>query len=545
MLFRLLRRVVLLTFSTATIRDNFLYIDGGELNQIDDSSGTQTSVVNTQNTTLSIDLRSSWTNSSVTINSISKNAPVLNEEWLWNDPDGNTFYVWGGGNSPTVTRPEPGNAVWAFKADGQGGGSWSKHSNAPSSLIRTQNALVANSKDGVGYSIGGGGDSGPVQGMVAYNMASQSWTNGSTTDLSTNGTADNGQLIYTDVFGLDGLLIALDGADGTTGEVETLNDFSSVKIYDRNSGNWYEQATTGTPPEARVSFCAVVVHGQASMEIFIHGGFGGFTTLAYDDVYVLSLPSFSWYKAEYTPGVGRTLHTCNAHNGNMVVIGGTSNVDSWITGNDVTGTQSYKDPWPYGLGVFDMSKMQWANEFNPDLGSYATPALVMAGIAANGSEPATWSSSELQQVFSHTILSKSSSSLNSSSGNTASTLPSSYSSGLGAGAIAGIAVGAVAIVLLVLGVLFWIRRSKRRSRAGHNPFPNETNAYPMNYQHAGEHSPTQAPLIEIDGGQRPEKQPHVAPAELEQGGPRQYIGGPQPHEKMGRNEDEQWRHELP
>jgi hypothetical protein len=78
-----------LTERTATIRDNFLYIDGGELNQIDYSSGTATAQLSTQNTTLSIDLRSSWTNSSVTINSIDKgDAPVLNQEWLWNDPDG-------------------------------------------------------------------------------------------------------------------------------------------------------------------------------------------------------------------------------------------------------------------------------------------------------------------------------------------------------------------------------------------------------------------------------------------------------------------------
>lgn len=460
---------------------------------------------------------------------------------------GKTFYVWGGGSSPLVNRPDPGNTIWAFKADGQGGGAWSNHGTVPSSLVRTSNALVANSKDGIGYSIGGYGPSGAgaVQGMVAYDMASQSWTNGSTTALSTNGTAVDGQLISSTVFGEDGILIALDGSDGTTGEVETLNDFSSIKIYDRKSGNWYEQATTGTPPEARITFCAVAVHSQSSMEIFIHGGFGGFTTLAYDDVYVLSLPSFSWYKADYTPGVGRTLHTCNVNNRNMIVIGGTSNDDSWVTGNDVTGTQSYRDPWPWGLGVFDMTKMQWASEFNPGLGPYTTPDIVTAGIAANGSEPATWTSTELQQVFSHTILSQSSTSSNSSSGTSGSGSSNSSSSGLSGGAIAGIAIGAVAIVLIVLGALFWARRSKRRSRARHNPFPRENNGYSMNDQEAGKHSPTQAPLIEIDGAPRPEKNLHMPPAELEHGGPRQFIGGQQAHEKMGRNEDEQWRHELP
>ena len=444
-----------------------------------------------------------------------------------------------------MARPAPGNTLWAFEADGQGAGAWSSHGTVPSSLIRTSSALVAESNDGIGYAISGNGPGGAVQGMVQYNMGSQSWTNASTTAISTNGTAVDGQLIFTNVFGENGVLIALDGSDGTTGEVATLNDFSSIKIYDIKSGNWYDQATSGTPPEARITFCAVTAHTDSSMEIFIHAGFSGFTTLAYDDVYVLSLPSFSWYKADYTPGVGRTLHTCNAHNGNMIVIGGTSNDDSWVTGNDVTGTQSYKDPWPWGLGVFDMSKMEWASEFNPNLGPYTTPNMVMAGIMANGSRPAKWSSSDLQQVFSHTTLSQSTSSSNSSSAAGGSTTSTSSSSTLSAGVIAGIAIGAVAIILIVIGGLFWLRRSKRRSRAGHNPYPGESNGYPMNYSVFGKPSPSQAPLIEIDGAQKHEKPQYQRPAELEQGGQGQYFRGQQPQEKMGRNDEEHWRHELP
>lgn len=464
---------------------------------------------------------------------------------------GKTSYVYGGSNSPLVNRPAPDNDIWAFKADGEGGGAWSNHGTVPSSLIRTSGALVAKVGGGIGYAIGGNGPGGAVQGMVEYNMNTKSWTNGSTTALSTNGTAVDGQLIYTTIFGKKGILVALDGADGSTGEAETLNDFSSIQIYDVKSGNWYSQPTSGSPPEARITFCAVASHSESSMEIFIHGGFGGSSTLAYDDVYVLSLPSFSWYKADYTPVIGRTLHTCETTNGNMIVIGGTSNDDSWITGNDVTGTSSYRDPWPWGLGVFDMSLMQWASEFNPHL-AYNTPQIVAAGIVANGSEPATWSSDDLKEVFSHTILKQSSSSNPSGSSGSSTTTTSSSSSTLSTGAIAGIAVGAVLLLLLGLGALFLFRRSKRRSRARHHPFPRgETNAYPMEYSTAGGgkhgHSPTQAPLIEADGGApRREKQNHhvgEGPAELEQG-----AGGGGPQEKMGREDEEGgrgWRHELP
>jgi hypothetical protein len=477
------------------------------------------------------------------LNSIDKgNAPVLNEEWLWHDPDGKTFYVWGGGNSELVSRPAPDNTLWAFTADGAGGGSWNGHGQVPSSLVRTLSALVTSSTDGIGYSIGGNAPD-PDQGMVSYDMSAQTWNNASTSNLDSTGTADDGQLLFTNVFGEEGILIALDGSDGTTGETASLNDFSLIKIYDRKSGQWLEQATTGTPPEARVTFCAVNVHGTSSMEIYIHGGFDGLSPLTtYDDVYVLSLPSFSWYKADYTPGTGRTLHTCNAVNRQMIVIGGTSNDDSWLTGNSVSGT--YRDPWPWGLGVFDMSKMEWASEFNADAADYVTPDVVIAGIAANGSKPATWSSSEIQQVFSHTTLGEVSTS-NSSSSSGGST-PSKSSSGLSGGAIAGIAIGAVAIILIVIGALLWFRRSKLRSRAGNNPCPNEQNAYPMDYRGVGPNIPaSQATLSEIDGGQRPEKLPYTAPAELDQVGNRRLIGGPQAHEKMGRNDEDQWRHELP
>ena len=478
---------------------------------------------------------------------------MLNLEWLFDDPNGKTFYVWGGANSPLVNRPIPGNTLWAFTADGNGGGKWATHGQVPSSLERTSNALVSSSRDGIGYALGGyaPAGTGPVQGLVAYNMSAQSWTNESTADLSSMGTAVDGRLVYSSFFGEDGILIALDGSDGTTGESGTLDDFSTIEIYDRKSGRWLQQVTTGTPPAKRITFCTVGVHSEASFEIFIMGGFGGFTPLTvYDDVYVLSLPSFTWYKADYTPGIGRTLHSCNPFGRQMIVVGGTSNDDSWQTGTDKTAATYNQDPWPWGLGVFDMSKMQWASEFNPELAGYVTPDVVLAGIKANGASPATWSSSDIENVFTYNTLNQTSNSTSGSSGTTPSSSPSS---GPGGGAIAGIAIGAVAVILILIGVLLCIRRSKRQSRARHNPYPHESNAYPMNYTGSGNQQSlpgdSSAPLIEMDGGQKYEKNPYAAraqiPAELDQPGYRQYVGGEQAHEKMGRYEDDNWRHELP
>ena len=35
-----------------------------------------------------------------------------------------------------------------------------------------------------------------------------------------------------------------------------------------------------------------------------------------------------------------------------------------------------RDPWRHSLGVFDMTALEWRNEFDPDLGDYETPQMV-------------------------------------------------------------------------------------------------------------------------------------------------------------------------
>lgn len=58
--------------------------------------------------------------------------------------------------------------------------------------------------------------------------------------LSGSGTASDDHLILSDLLGDEGILTALYGADGMTGETESLSCFSLVKIYDRKSGQWLE-----------------------------------------------------------------------------------------------------------------------------------------------------------------------------------------------------------------------------------------------------------------------------------------------------------------
>ena len=105
------------------------------------------------------------------------------------------------------------------------------------------------------------------------------------------------------------------------------------------------------------------------MTSFILGG-GRLATHArlYQDIYVLSLPSFRWIKVSEHENYGpRIFHTCETpNNRQMIVIGGT---DSW-TGNNATYWGATPDRLHQGLGVYDLNHFQWLSHYDPDIGPY-------------------------------------------------------------------------------------------------------------------------------------------------------------------------------
>src|ERR1700753_124626 len=80
-----------------------------------------------------------------------------------------------------------------------------------------------------------------------------------------------------------------------------------IHIYDIGEKTWYTQeasAEGGNFPRNRYRFCAV--HASAadgsSHNIFIYGGMNDSATVAFNDVYVLSIPSFHWvYLSQSAP----------------------------------------------------------------------------------------------------------------------------------------------------------------------------------------------------------------------------------------------------
>jgi hypothetical protein len=112
-----------------------------------------------------------------------------------------------------------------------------------------------------------------------------------------------------------------------------------------------------------------------------------------DQVWVLSLPSFTWYNSSYEPSDARFLHTChvpgNPPRRQMVAVGGLIPDFKYIF--------QPKDPWPQGLGIFDLTEMEWKDSYDANATRYETPKMVKAGIAKDGLYPKNWDDSVVAQ----------------------------------------------------------------------------------------------------------------------------------------------------
>ena len=73
----------------------------------------------------------------------------------------------------------------------------------------------------------------------------------------------------------------------------------------------------------------------------------------------------------------------------MIAVGGiTPNIDESI---------ETADPWPQGLGIFDLTEMAWKSSYDAAAGPYETPKQVKDYIAANGQYPQAWNNDLTEQ----------------------------------------------------------------------------------------------------------------------------------------------------
>ncbi|KAI1079504.1 hypothetical protein F5B20DRAFT_166805 [Whalleya microplaca] len=473
-------------FPSVVVLGDYAYIDGGEIFSRVNGTGSEASTsAHTVSTTLSLGLNQSWTNETVALRSIPKAAPLLSRQIYWINHGIKTFYTWGGMASGSASPPA--NELWRFAADGSGGGQWFQVPQGDyldfSRLVRPVGAAFTQSAD-VGYALGGEvtsktdtsiqkDDPGyALPGLVSYNFETGQWKNTSSAEYQGYGTSLNARAEYVP-FGPNGLLLFLGGAeapvDAEAGNVDQIS-WDTLTLHDPVTGKWYTQATTGTRPPTVERACSVGINGpNNTYEIFMYGGVSDHTGNASSEVYVLSLPGFVFFKST-SDGTPRRDHDCAVvGKRQMLSVGGTDG------GRDSNSSAASPDPWKQGLGIFDMSKMEWTKSYDSGAADYESPAVLDEWYRRGGMDFVSWKSDEVKRLFINGTSTtygggRNSPTSNPSDGTQQSTLPT--------GAIVGSTVGGV-LVLTSAGVIIFsmLRRRKRRRHRPRNTIDSTIEEY--------------------------------------------------------------------
>lgn len=250
-------------------------------------------------------------------------------------------------------------------------------------------------------------------------------------------------------------------------------NLAEIKFYDIASNTWYYQIAEGAVqpdavPTSRVEPCVVVqtAADNSSYNIYMFGGsWADDERSAYNDMWILSLPSFKWFKVEYPTQAswqiagGRTSHTCQIiGNRQMAIIGGGRSAEA----HDQCRNTS--------LFVFDMSTLSWRNGFDSTQEAYVLPALITDVIGGHGgggadltlNRPTLWNDADVTKIFTRDESAAPASGTGVAAPST--TASASASAPISTGAIVGGVVGGV-LALAVLGAIgmVWYKRRGRKA----------------------------------------------------------------------------------
>ncbi|CAI6090106.1 unnamed protein product [Clonostachys chloroleuca] len=254
--------------------------------------------------------------------------------------------------------------------------------------------------------------------MVTLDMATQSsekWAY-KTLPTSVKGRA-NPEVVWVPV-GEQGILVVLGGVTypewaGVTTSRKSENETASksespkfmqeIDVYDIKNDKWYKQSTQNGPG-ATTRGCAVVAPASdySSYNIYYYGGYDGINPKQpyYDQVWVLSIPSFTWTKVnEGTDLHARTGHKCfKPYPDQMMVIGGITSQ----AGNTI----SCLDGGP--VVMFNLTSASWMTSYDPSVhGDYGVPDKVVEAIGGSPTggatltspSPSGWANKDLGKVF--------------------------------------------------------------------------------------------------------------------------------------------------
>ncbi|KAJ4297437.1 hypothetical protein N0V90_005328 [Kalmusia sp. IMI 367209] len=472
-------------WSQSVVKNNVLYIDSG-VERFNDSGNLYDGI---NNYILTINLTKTWDwkakpneTDGLSIDITSKDStdldtstpiPDLYLGHLFHGPS-NTSEIYRFGGTPFKESLQPdtsANSLWTYQPDDPSN-PWSQH-NISQALQPNHGAGAEAIDQALGFYLNGqtnkyGPDVyTPLEGMLVIDLVDFTFERISTSSMKRGFPRVGGTLEYVESVGSSGILVALGGqiqpsldmrvAYRTQGE---LIDFNAVDVFDLDSylkdpssnGTWYEQATTGDVPPPRIDFCTTLISApdNSSHHIYLFGGINPITEKGYDDVVILSLPSFTWTNAWIVSDAPRLGHTCyRAGKRQMISVGG--NV-----------TNLACDWQRKGVGLLELTTLEWGsvfmgegddNDFKvPNMFFWATNGTA-DGEATVGEPKQGWTEDGLRKVFRKSR----------------STLPSTWilspePKKSHVGTIAGCVGGIVGLGLIAVGSYFWHhKRTKGKS----------------------------------------------------------------------------------
>ncbi|PYI08655.1 hypothetical protein BO78DRAFT_297857, partial [Aspergillus sclerotiicarbonarius CBS 121057] len=308
--------------------------------------------------------------------------------------------------------------------------------------------------------------------FLTYDMLQNTWTNSS--GIDSVGRAE-GVMVYIPASDR-GMLVYFGGLQtpNPNGTV-VAQSFEDILLYDIANSKWYTQKATGQIPENRRRFCAGATWAEdkSSYNIYSYGGLAFPEGVGYDDIYILSIPSFTWikwYPTTADPGFPHHSMSCNVIDGaQMIIMGGTFPNS---TACDV--------PQNYGMHNVDLGEQnaehkKWLR-FRPNITTYEVPAEIISVVGGSATGGATlkapktgFDNADLQTYFQRvysptTRLPNRPIPTQGSAKNSTSDTRSTP-----VGAIVGGVVGGFIGAVILAGILFWGLRERGKDRSDGNP----------------------------------------------------------------------------
>jgi hypothetical protein len=239
--------------------------------------------------------------------------------------------------------------------------------------------------------------------LLTYDMVANRFRNQSGPDTTRRA---EGALLYIPA-GDGGMLIYMGGIQVQNG-TRTAQPMTEILVHDIANARWYKQKTSGASvPKARRRFCAGVVWtaDRSSYNIYLFGGASIDDGIGYGDVWILSLPSFTWIK--YFPTADDDAGELPHHSASCNIYG---NSQMLIMGGHFPSSTECDVPSIYGQHGLDLScanplGAKWA-AFNATRTTYAVPTDITKVIGGDASGNATatqpekgWDTGDLAVVF--------------------------------------------------------------------------------------------------------------------------------------------------